>query len=346
MVYAGQVGNAKQGAVTRQTNQSLRPQYEALMGQVRASGARTVVLNWHIRYTGMPNGWTGRGLNDGFIRAARQAARAEELNLVVVYTIHEYTSLERALVEPSGLVSLNPEIGARLAADFRGLTVRNSRVPSLMTCFHTTSVDLIMQFVGDIDDERSDVATACLMQQLRLVNRPPTAVQAAEGILIFGMITPRHGLSAAVVNRLCDELDRHPALANVSVIIAGKPDHDGLVAELRNLAARRRRVIYHGLLRSFDDVAGVRYGISFDQHGFRHNASAQVNMIRAGHILFSRNGAETDAQLITRAVNYIEQCEHNSRTRLDVMTGQRSIARSSAPNDVGRGLDEFFRSLS
>ena len=94
MVYAGQVGNAKQGAVTRQTNQSLRPQYEALMGQIRASGARTVVLNWHIRYTGTPNGWTGRGLNDGFIRAARQAAEEEGLNLVVVYTIHEYTSLQ------------------------------------------------------------------------------------------------------------------------------------------------------------------------------------------------------------------------------------------------------------
>jgi len=343
-----------------------------LPGLVKTS---TIILNWHVRFTGRPNAWTGNGINKLLMGMLQELAEAMGKRLLIVYTVHEYTDLRQSLVSPTALVSLNPDVDRGLTLDFGPRLPSNlSRVPGLTTSLHTTSVDLIMQYLGELQamDRQTQLTSssmvstpvvhrsegvashsfisALLLQELRARNGYGVhpLLRGVKGILIFGMITGRHGTTVENVTNLCVALNIANAPEDFRVVIAGKTTDKDLEGNLKKLAntVKCKRLLFAGEINSFDDVAGLKYAISFDEHGFRTNASAMVNAIRAGGILFCRIGSESDKDLISRCVAKVGKCEERSANYMIQLMRQQPRFRETRPAQVGIALDQFFRQVT
>jgi hypothetical protein len=330
--------------------------------------APTIILNWHLRATGRPNAWSGRGLSPALLASAREASEKAGFKFRVVYTVHESQNIEPRLLADNPfpcLLALNPTVHDTLAPmEARGFTRAQSQVPSLMTSLHTTCLDRIMRYaVGSEVTAESALALrtggACILQELRLANtrtQPDEEDRSRKGLLIFGMITARHGVSQDLMASLCSGLSEFPA--EFKIAVAGRVQDRALAGQLRALADSNPRFQYLGELseNSLDSLAGYRYAVSFDQHGYRTNASAMVNVTRAGKLLFSRDGTlENDQQLIQRAVGEMKRCEGllpgmdpgGARSRyLSRLTLQFPRVMESAGIRVGRRLDTIFRNVA
>jgi hypothetical protein len=297
-----------------------------------AIDAPFVVLNWHVRFTGRPNSWTGRGIDTDLLRRASQICRVRGRSLRIIYTIHEYERRQRlGLFEPHALIALNRQVQLDLQADFENLSVLRSRVPNLETTVAAPLVDLVQRYLPDASSLPRAVADgqalgmAYFMRRLAQTGRAPTT---ARNITIFGLITGRHGLSVDSVGRLATELDQRGVPPEVRVNIVGRAQDRTLADALRQFARRSPRVQFTGEAASLDFTGESRYAVSFDPRGFRDNASAMVNMVRAGALLFCRLGPdEDDAALCRRIAVTILMCE---RQEGNYLRCSRSSSRSSA----------------
>ncbi|MFT3769300.1 MAG: hypothetical protein QM820_27995 [Minicystis sp.] len=168
----------------------------------------------------------------------------------------------------------------------------------------------------------------------------------AGGLLIFGTITARHGAELDTVKRLCGKLDEQNVPAGVRVIIVGRTQStelaDGLMAEAQTNA----RLFFHGEIVAIDEVMPAKYAISFDKLGYRDNASAMVNMIRAGMLLFYRRNGESERQLIARTVDTIRLCEQNRHFYIRMLAAQHPLYLRLRASLVGNGLDDIFTEVA
>jgi hypothetical protein len=314
--------------------------------------ARVVILNWHLRKTGTPNGWTGRGLDGDIIRGMSSVAAEYGCKLLLVLTIHESENLKSVRTfspAPTSLISLNPTVHDFLRDNFT-VPVERSKVPGFMTSLHTSSVDLILKYLGtDVSDIQRDAAGACLIHTLKMRNHYGRIAKLKEknGIVIFGMISARHGTTVANVEALCDALRKFDR--DFKVIVVGKESDEKLVRDLRKLALKKKRLYVYGALPindAFNSLSNFKYAISFDPHGYRDNASAMVNMTRAGNLLFSRIGEEDDDELIARCVRNIRRCEKGVENYWAALADQQPRYRATEPILVGMQLDLFFGKLA
>jgi len=377
LAYTGPVGNVRNSQIAAQVNPALTREFDRALALGALANTDTIILNWHLRFTGTPNGFTGRGINKPLVKSLKAKAAAMRKRLIVLYTVHEYSGLRNRLVEPHALLALNRDVTTALHRDFAGARIHagRSRVPGLMTSFHTTALDTILRYAEEpaalhsfslmmppelrirdylgpivayadpFDAQRT--MSACLMQQLRIKNvHTRSELRRAEGIVIFGMITERHGLSAEVVKALSDAMDRALFPRSFKIIIAGKTAEEDLAQRLRNATATHPRVDFTGRLGSFNDAAGARYAISFDHLGYRDNASAMVNLVRAGHLLFSRRSGESDTAMIARAVRVIGMCEANEAFYIEMLSHQDPRLRASESACVLVQMDQFMRRLA
>ncbi|MQA41757.1 hypothetical protein [Rugamonas aquatica] len=377
LVYQGAVGNANTAQLSRETNPQIRSEFERVLDSPELKTIDIVILNWHIRYTGTPNGYTGRGLNQALINSLHKMAAEAEKRLVIVYTVHENSSVKRiskTSEQPSGLITLNPAVHGHMQEEFPADDVQGlqSQVPGLMTSLHTTVLSRIFHYLGYLDpptlpgivrptnplpvprltdDPKTKQCLAILMQELRLrLNLSRQTVGAVApgeaGIVLFGMISARHGTTRSNVQALCAALTLAAIPDTFRVIIAGKEEEADLVSDLRDLATTTPRLRVIGLLKSFDELAHCKYALSFDTHGFRTNASAMINVMRAGHLLFSRNGGESDDQLIQRTVNFIRQAGPRAQPVSYMISQQMPRCLDSDEQIVGRRLGQFFDSIA
>ncbi|MEM9553982.1 MAG: hypothetical protein AAGC60_06970 [Acidobacteriota bacterium] len=353
LVHLGSVGNISNDRLAAEFNPDFLESFRAFVTSPDFQRCSTIIVNWHIRFTnGTPNGWTGRGINAELVKAMREYCWSRGKSFAIIYTIHEPSNLIGRLFEPSALVSLNPDVQDRMVHDFRGPSQYQSKVPGLMRSVHTTAIDRVMQMVGqylrsvDMESPSSRLFFAGFQQYIRLSAPVLRDSQRLQGIVIFGMIMPRHGLSVAVVTRLACAMDDAGLHADLKVVIAGKESDATLVHGLRNLAGRNARVHFHGQLDGFEDLSHCRYAISFDALGYRDNASAMVNVLREGLLLFSRRGVERDADLIDRAVRMMTLCEGNPRFLLEMLALQQPRYRNTSPEATGVNLDLFFRRVA
>lgn len=332
------------------------PQFTKDLGRYLATPAlrttRTIVLNWHIRYTGRPNAWTGRGSSQKMVAALQRMVAEAGYRLIVLYTVHESEGLggDPWRYQPSLLMALNPDVRGQIEHQFNE-RVALSRVPGLMTCVHTSSVDLILQYLHGESPAVMHTAAAVLLQQFRHRTVPSQLTNHArrqtQGIVVFGMITARHGLSVDIIRHLCKRLAMYGFGRDFKVVVAGKTQTASLESGLRDIDSVR--LVFHGTLDhrdGFTTLAGCRYAMSFDPLGFRNNASAQVNVTRAGHLLFSRNGGETSEAMIERALQEIVRCERTPDRFTDALIAQSGRFIDTSPSAVGNELDRYLRGLA
>ncbi|MGG1948386.1 hypothetical protein AB1286_26860 [Trinickia sp. NRRL B-1857] len=342
--------------------------------------ASVIVLNWHLRQTGRPGRWTGRGLHKGLVDVLTNIANAWGFRLLIVYTIHEQEKLKTFISEcarPTGLVSLNPTVHQFLAKEFTGLPVESSQVPGFMTSLHTSSVEHILKFLPrDTPPDALNMAGSCLLQILKAHNnwpRPRELARVSEGIVVFGMISARHGTTVENMKALCCALGKYNVPKTFKVVIIGMPEVK-LTKNLNTLAKQYGRLVVFGALPSslpfdqfmqsvgkesvasaaiknvnvnigFNPIAQCRYAISLDKLGYRENASAMVNMVRAGNLLFSRIGGETDEDLIDRCARVIAHCRQDPVHYSNLLAEQQPRFRDTDSTVVGLRLNNFFSDL-
>ncbi|TAN24350.1 MAG: hypothetical protein EPN33_00875 [Acidobacteria bacterium] len=356
MIY-GQRRVGRDAALIPLLNDDFSRQFQQILGSRALTQTRTIILNWHIRRTGRPNAWTGRGSNRGLVESLQGLARRAGFRLIVVYTVHESEGLGNDWANawcfyPTALLALNPTVQQFLQNS--GLPTGLSQVPSLMTSLHTTSVDIVLRFLQGESADFLNLAGACLLHRLRLQNTYTHSMgnrmtRGFTGVLIFGMITTRHGTTVDNVRNLCSMFRRAQFPDSFKVIIVGKTQDRDLARDLRILRGTMLNLVFHGELDfrdAFNTVAGCPYAISFDPAGYRDNASAMVNVTRAGHLLFSRNSGERDDDLIRRAVFQIKLCEMRSGHLISLLAAQQPRFRATEPAAVGNRLDLFFRDLA
>ncbi|OEZ98927.1 hypothetical protein [Duganella sp. HH101] len=374
--YTGPVGNANARKLASDTNPRILSEFKRVLESPALATIDTIILNWHIRYTGTPNGYTGRGLSQTLLGKLHAAADAAGKRLLIVYTVHENSNVNaiaRVTEQPTGLITLNPSVHSHMQGQFPADAVQGmqSQVPGLMTSVHTTVLSHIYQYLGFLDpptlpgiarpsnptpvptlksDGDDNLNLAIMVQEFRLRISQARQIQVAtptvrSGIVLFGMISARHGTTVANVSNLCAALTRAGIDNTFHVIVAGKEEEEDLVTALRDLAKSTPRLKVPGLLGSFDELAHCQYALSFDPHGFRSNASAMINVIRAGHLLFSRNSGESDEQLVIRAVQAIANKKKDfNLTR--ALADQIPRCIESEEHVVGRKLEQFFDSIA
>jgi hypothetical protein len=133
---------------------------------------------------------------------------------------------------------------------------------------------------------------------------------------------------------------------SLKIVIAGKESNKTLADQLRQLSLEVNRVSVSGKINGLDELAGCRYAISFDPGGYRDNASAMVNVVREGHVLFSRQSGETDDTLIARAVRGMGACEKSEAMYYDALAANQPRLREASPNIVGADLNIFFANVA
>lgn len=370
IAYSGAVGNIKDKELPRKFNPVFLKAFSETLDSVDFRQAPTIILNWHVRFTnGTPNGWTGRGMNRQLERSLLKTCKHAGKKLGIVYTVHETSKLKDKLVEPAGLISLNPDVGDAMSVQFDGIRRYTSRVPGLLNSPHTEKFDWLVDSVSlylDPAEKTSadgNLVWAHAQQWFRSRYARPDKLEDIKGIVIFGMIMKRHGLSRDVIEQLARSMDEAGLNRELKIVIAGKLSDEQLVAELQELAAESDRVHFAGLIEGLDQFADCRYAISFDTLGYRHNASAMINTVREGHLLFSKrdhstdNAAtrakpgggrqkETDKELIDRTIKVIKLAEANEHFYFKMLAQSQPRVRSNAPRTVGAGLDNFFESIA
>jgi hypothetical protein len=353
LIHDGPVGNIKNEDLPRDFNPGFLLKFEALIGSDRYLTVHTVILNWHIRFTnGTPNGWTGRGMNPELVVGLRRLCELANKKLGLVYTVHEASELQAQLCSPTGVIALNPAVGLSVDRQFPGTTRYLSKVPGLLRSTHTLKIDFILKLVGaylspiDIESPSSNLYFAHGQQMLRLQHGTERRTLGLQGIVIFGMIMTRHGLSVENVGLLSDCMDRAGLSVNLKIVIAGKESDAKLVKALKELATRKPRVHFLGQLGDFGQLAGCRYALSLDDLGYRDNASAMVNVLREGHLLFSRRNGESAQSLVDGAVKTMLVYERSAYMYLELLAKQQPRMRNTSPEVVGTSLDGLFKQIA
>jgi hypothetical protein len=323
--------------------------------------AQTVILNWHIRFTGRPNSQTGRGMGDGLIQAFRALCQKNGKQAKVVYTIHEEEGVNvKHLIAADALVALNSTIGSTVKewADSVGAAYCLSKVPNLAQSEAARIVDKIRGYLSLSTQDPSllSFANAISFQKLRAAPIPSRkGAPVHRGIVIFGSITGRHGLSVESVQQLCALLDQKGLPVDFHVLIAGKTTDQLLATKLDALADKTPRLFFlGGVDNDFSELDGVRYALSMDPLGFRTNASAMVNMVTNGILLFNRSilkpPGNGDNDLIRYACEFIAKCEAtpsgNSGAYNIALEKQQSLYGALSSAAVGAELDRMFAAIA
>jgi hypothetical protein len=103
-----------------------------------------------------------------------------------------------------------------------------------------------------------------------------------------------------------------------------------------------KQFTYLGEQDDLSFTANCRYAISFDPLGYRDNASAMVNMVRAGLFLFCLNRDEAPEALCQRAARWIAACERSDDKYLDLLALAQSQFRAMEAAIVASRLDAIF----
>lgn len=335
--------------------------YELLSGEWKDTCASVVVLNWHVRLTGRPNSWTGRGIDAELIGKLSRLCFDCNKELRVVYTIHEYSRGQKLeLVSPYALVALNRQVRNDLIQDeiVKPERVFLSRVPNLESRGVTNIADLVRRHLPAPSDEEvaegHDLGLAFVYRELNRYEAgsgEETPPALPHGIAIFGSITERHGLSTESVKLLNRDLDRVRASRDdFPIYIAGRTSDRELKGRLELLSRRDSRIFFLGEIPNLQFTQNCRYAISFDEFGYRDNASAMVNMVRAGTLLFCRRRVgdvwETDHQLSHRAATTIAACERQEGNYLQVLSLQQPLFVEMDAFVVALNLDRIFALLA
>jgi len=128
------------------------------------------------------------------------------------------------------------------------------------------------------------------------------------------------------------------------VIVGAQPDSN--YANKLKKVATSVPLIITGPTSSLDIVANCKYAISFDPLGFRDNASAMVNVLRAGHLLFSIENKESPEALIQRAAREISRCESNDDYYIRLLSNQQANYRRLASESIGSSLANIFQNIA
>lgn len=307
--------------------------------------ARRVVLNWHFRFTGRPNAWTGRGVTDSLIKEARAACEKHGHSLSVIYTVHEYKQGQSCcLIDPNALIAVERQVQVDLQKDFPQVTVLRSRVPNLDSTRTAHLVDLVQSYLPKPSDLSAEFASGQSLGMawfMRGIASADGATTTARNIAIFGSIVGRHGLSKRSVTELASALDVAGVSSEIKINIVGRAQDRSLADTLRYL--NLPRVLFTGEVDNFLFARDCRYAISFDQEGFRDNASAMVNMIRAGTLLFCRTSPEeTIENLCRRVALTIKKCERTEGNYLTVLSMLQPLFRETEAFLVANRLDALF----
>lgn len=67
LLYEGSVGSASKAAAARQFRNACKGAFVTFCQRPELAHTNVIILNWHLRFTGTPNGWTGRGISPAAI---------------------------------------------------------------------------------------------------------------------------------------------------------------------------------------------------------------------------------------------------------------------------------------
>lgn len=346
---------------------SFSAQFENILREAGSTVASTVIVDWHLRATGHPASWTGRGASDALIKFMRDRAKEYGLRFKLIYTVHEVKGAVTRMQKNREqnpfpyILALNPTVkeglGKKLDKEFDMAAVAESRVPRLMNSLHTEVLDKVLHYAvaHDAIDEDSLSFTAAgtaILQRLRLANsNRPRVKNNGTGVLIFGTIEPRHGLNVEDLEYLAKALATMDPRFRIG--IAGNTKDQNLIKGITNLAVKWPRIKLIGLLEenSLDSLSAYPYALSMDEQGYRSNASAMANVIGAGMLLFRRNGSgEPIKQLIDRMVAQITSIgasdSQGDTQFLRAIEKDFALMRASDPTTVGRRLNLIYGNLA
>jgi hypothetical protein len=250
------------------------------------------------------------------------------------------------------LISLNPEVQQSMTVQFPLIDTYQSKVPGLLRSTHTYKIDVVMKLMEgwltpeELAGPSSQLYFTCVQQEIRLNIFNRNESLPLQGIVIFGMIMPRHGLTVENVRKLAKKMDEGGLSPALRIVIAGKESDKDLVRDLRELAKKLPRLYILGQLASFEQLAGCKYAISLDKLGYRDNASAMVNVLREGHLLFSLRSGEGPDGMIADAVRTMQLCEQSPHAFHLLLAQQQPRLRATAPEVVGKHLGLFFKGIS
>ncbi|RYZ10903.1 MAG: hypothetical protein EOO70_10055 [Myxococcaceae bacterium] len=100
--------------------------------------SKIVLLNWHVRITGKPNAWTGRGAGET-LPTIRSVCKQNGLSLRVVYTVHEKETVGGYIPDADAIITLNPDVRKAMIELRPGTPVYLSKVPNLLESAPTRS---------------------------------------------------------------------------------------------------------------------------------------------------------------------------------------------------------------
>lgn len=339
-----------------------------------ANSSDLLILNWHIRCTGRPNAYTGRGLPELLDTLMDYN---KNINLKIVLTIHESegigNTLDKILPQIDSIITLNPnvkdEISGLIKAKNKNLNIYLSSVPNLMSSTATKATDKILEYIGNEPLLNLNLAGACVISKLKERNRTYASKNIEDitkinstsknkrsnieqlrnlkrGIVMFGSVVTRHGTTKENIENLCIHLKKKENLKNFPVVISGSQPDQKLIEDIASIDSSKDSIIITGTIDNFDVLANCKYAISFDTLGFRDNASAMVNVIRSGHLLFCRKQNENDPQLIERATREISLCEINNGHYIKLLEEQQSDFRRLNTKLVGDELCDIFQKIA
>jgi hypothetical protein len=326
-----------------------------------------VVLNWHLRLSSHPNGWTGKGSSPNMMEALRAVCQRHRKQLKITYTIHETGGIvpEKYLHGADLLIALNPVQLDQVTAWARQMKAARalSQVPGMLTSSAASIVHKVRGYLdAEATPEQLKLANMLLFERLRgrasaaPAHQPgaPPQENRPRGAVIFGMIRNAHGLTEQNLRNFCDQLDAQKLAPDFKLIIAGVPYDkklvDGLVA-LSQGDLRHRLVIIPGVADDLRELDRVKFAVSFDAIGFRTNASSMINMITNGLVLFPHphdaGGGVRPEQLKT-TVMAIQRCEgpNGGGCYAELLGMQAQRFDQLAPGIVGAALSRQFAALA
>jgi hypothetical protein len=318
--------------------------------------SKVIILNWHMRFssaegTNRPNASTGRGLTKELLTKLEQIVEAQGKTLKLVYTVHEHKNFKLE-VTPDAIITVNKEVKEKIQNAVQ-CPIYVSAVPNLMKNSHTHIVDKILDCLGDM----KYINTASAMAHLKLRSIPFSTQKAemknkllskihhpekknGKGLLIF-CPSARHGFDEKVLNELKIKVQikvQQKFGQNFKIFLAGEGSstyEQGIIEGV-------------GRVDTLEVLSNARYAISFDAFGFRTNASAIINVIRSGFLVFTRRSNEinNNNDLIDRTLKLITMCEANEGFYHRMLEAQQSLYRILRTDVIGRKLDEIFSEIS
>jgi hypothetical protein len=223
---------------------------------------------------------------------------------------------------------------------------------------HYRLTDLIAAYAPDVQRRYGRAMVgAHLLQRFRVGLRQQPKPQypgaLSSSIAIFGMVQDRHAMAvsekdpsaslARNIQLLIAELNAKRVHRRVEIILAGKPPKPPLAKALKAISSPRFKQL--GLVNSLDQLAFCKYAISFDHAGFRENASAMVNMIRNGQLMFSCEADEYASDFARRVAQRIFDIENQEAAYRREMLHQHHHYMAHDGAHVGAQLDRHFRSI-